>query len=988
MDAVAPAPVVHHKDRVANSTTIVNHKDRVANRDTTALEALVDEPKSSLQDTVLNAQVPHSAFVDHQPPRPSLPQLSPTEQQSNSIESGLPNVLENTHIVDQISAASPTAKTPSCAEPFNQSILSNSQQENRTSIPVPAASQHVSPTNSLNRKSLDRCSQFQGESVLSSGMCDRNAPCASDPVDIKYGPKSARLHRFDISLRILQVLVVVWSLSGISLWIASAVCIIINIAYTTFNITIHIWSPIYGLGAIGCLIWLLCRSFIRTHLRLIMLIWKQRVGADASNNKPSFFNSMYFAGSKLIEWQQFCTEKIKALFPYVFKKKDRAEPAVEDPVDIGPTIEEYHPPEAFPPGPLEPALDDVEEHMARKVDSMGNILYIIILVVIIGSPLIVISALYGYWIVLSYITMGTCIAAAVSIGLINFVKRVQRSGAVLFTVSNVPENMTPTEYLRSMYLSTLGFDDGHDMIHKLAEIGIAVGLWALFSTLIFTTIANNIKFAAAGLAMLVVSIVVRFPFARKGLSSYVDNTYMVALDGRRYYNGKSLWPAIILFVLRVIFFCLGFISLVYYDGNFTELSGLFSTTKVLKWISVFVYVIITLLRDLVFLIPMSTRLEQYKSSMNFRAIALGVITIAQVIIAISACVAVNGYSSSMTVVASYLAIDFRHPRCSWTIYHNSYFQEHINLRAKRRGIKNTRSTLRVLGLILFIAITIGFFAGSTKTLPFSNLHQYGSPTQSYQKSKIKPPVCTMDILGLDIQDYAALALAAYDAEPINSPSPWIKRPHLANFTPGIYGSIDPTGKSFYIEFRAPAPSNLSIIAVRGTLSFTDIFQDIYMYSTSVLLQSSSYFGTLVNLWPVEITSLAVYLISSVGRPGLSLSYWTAVAKQVRLLQTQDGREVVITGHSLGGAIAGIVGSNMGIPAIGFSAPGLGFQTINYGFSLANLESTFVNIVPNHDVVPTFDVQYGFIQDISCYSGEPLSCHSLLLTQITLAELCN
>ncbi|EGF81312.1 hypothetical protein BATDEDRAFT_24182 [Batrachochytrium dendrobatidis JAM81] len=868
MDAVTPAPVVHHKDRVANSTTIVNHKDRVANRDTTALEALVDEPKSSLQDTVLNAQVPHSAFVDHQPPRPSLPQLSPTEQQSNSIESGLPNVLENTHIVDQISAASPTAKTPSCAEPFNQSILSNSQQENRTSIPVPAASQHVSPTNSLNRKSLDRCSQFQGESVLSSGMCDRNAPCASDPVDIKYGPKSARLHRFDISLR------------------------------------------------------------------------------------------------------------------------DRAEPAVEDPVDIGPTIEEYHPPEAFPPGPLEPALDDVEEHMARKVDSMGNILYIIILVVIIGSPLIVISALYGYWIVLSYITMGTCIAAAVSIGLINFVKRVQRSGAVLFTVSNVPENMTPTEYLRSMYLSTLGFDDGHDMIHKLAEIGIAVGLWALFSTLIFTTIANNIKFAAAGLAMLVVSIVVRFPFARKGLSSYVDNTYMVALDGRRYYNGKSLWPAIILFVLRVIFFCLGFISLVYYDGNFTELSGLFSTTKVLKWISVFVYVIITLLRDLVFLIPMSTRLEQYKSSMNFRAIALGVITIAQVIIAISACVAVNGYSSSMAVVASYLAIDFRHPRCSWTIYHNSYFQEHINLRAKRRGIKNTRSTLRVLGLILFIAITIGFFAGSTKTLPFSNLHQYGSPTQSYQKSKIKPPVCAMDILGLDIQDYAALALAAYDAEPINSPSPWIKRPHLANFTPGIYGSIDPTGKSFYIEFRAPAPSNLSIIAVRGTLSFTDIFQDIYMYSTSVLLQSSSYFGTLVNLWPVEITSLAVYLISSVGRPGLSLSYWTAVAKQVRLLQTQDGREVVITGHSLGGAIAGIVGSNMGIPAIGFSAPGLGFQTINYGFSLANLESTFVNIVPNHDVVPTFDVQYGFIQDISCYSGEPLSCHSLLLTQITLAELCN
>ncbi|KAL2919291.1 hypothetical protein HK105_200934 [Polyrhizophydium stewartii] len=838
-----------------------------------------------------------------------------------------------------------------------------------------------------------------------------------DPVDIR-GPSSARLHRFSVSLRVLQIFIILWLLSGLTLWLTAMFCVIINVAYVTFNSVIEIWSPLYGLGGIVSFIWLLARSFLRTYLRLIVLIWKLNAGAQAPGKEDVFFGTLYKTAGYIIRAKDSTISHVKESLASLFKfskNPDATLPrtqhgaiAPEDDIHDGAANADYPDPKPAGAGYEEqksPALDDIEDALARRSDSVGNLIYVMILAVIIGSPLIAISALYGYWIVISYLTMGISMAAACVIGLINLLRRFFRSYYVLSTLHKCPTSMKPREYLFASYIATLGMDDGLDLIRKIAGLGIAIGFWCVVSSIMFESFKQNIVFNAMGLLVLVVAAIIRTPFVLNYFRKPTNRTYMTTIDRRKYYNGRHQWPAWTMFGLRAIFFIVAFLSLVYYDGNFTAILGLFTSPTILKWALIAAFVIVTVLRDLLFLLPLPEEKYQIEGSVQMRAMMLGGATILQMAIAISACFTGGGYASSMSLVASFLSLDFRpvllatpamtltmtpgrvDPRCSWTIYKNPYWVDDIERRAKRRGIMNTRNTLKTIGVILFAAVLIGFIAGGSKSLPFTGIVRPVGTNDTVRPSSFMPPVCTISIRNLDIQDFAAMALGAYSDNPMIEPAKWAtSRPNIANFTYGVYGSLDTRNQSFYIEYRAPAPSTLSVVAVRGTSSFSDIFQDVYMYSTSVLLQTSSYAGTLVNAWPVEIVSLLVLMISSVGRPGLSLSYWTVVAKQVEKLQDQ-GREVIVTGHSLGGAVAGIVGANRDIPAVGFSAPGLGYQTANYGFTLARLSRNFINIVPNHDVVPTFDVQYGFIQDISCNEGEPLSCHSLTLTQTTLGKMC-
>ncbi|KAI8924903.1 hypothetical protein BC831DRAFT_401812 [Entophlyctis helioformis] len=631
-------------------------------------------------------------------------------------------------------------------------------------------------------------------------------------------------------------------------------------------------------------------------------------------------------------------------------------------------------------------VDEMAEQLALRTDNVGNYIYISLLALFFGLPLLIISSLYGYWIVVSNLTMGTCLAAAIVLFSVNFYKRVTRSYTVLMTLDNPPDTMSYQDYLRASYVATLGMDDGLNLISKIAGLAIGTGFWALVGTFFFLSVSRNIGFEISSGVVLLLGAILRTPIVLRYLSRFTESTYFVSNDNRSYYNGKHIWPAVTLYVLRFAFYGMGFMSLVYYDTDF-DTNAVLGDSKSAKWLLIAIFVLIAMVRDMLFLIPLPTS-ENVTRAVKARGMMIASMTLFKVIIAIVARTIVGGYASSLALLASYMSIDFRHPRCSWTIYNNPYWSEHVSRRAKRRGIMNTRNTLRTLGFFVLAALSIGFVTGGTRSLPFPSLGQQNMLPEQ-QRSMFTSPLCTVRVRGLSVLDYSEMAFASYSQNASGIPSNWTATnyPRLAGFKAGISDSLDPTGQSFYIEYRAPPPSNLSVIAVRGTYSFSDILQDVYIYSTAVLLQSSSYAGTMINMWPIEIVALLVQSISKVGRTQFSLSYWEPVAKKVAYLRDVEKRDVVMTGHSLGGAIAGIVGANEDIPAIGISAPGLGLQSATYGFSLQRLTENFLNIVPNHDVVPDFDVQYGLIQDISCYKGEPLSCHSLTLTQETLQTLC-
>merc|ERR1712151_612662 len=99
-----------------------------------------------------------------------------------------------------------------------------------------------------------------------------------------------------------------------------------------------------------------------------------------------------------------------------------------------------------------------------------------------------------------------------------------------------------------------------------------------------------------------------------------------------------------------------------------------------------------------------------------------------------------------------------------------------------------------------------------------------------------------------------------------------------------------------------------------------------------------------------------------------------------------GYSIIVTGHSLGGGLAGVASAAHQIQGVGFSAPGLLYQTKRMGISNQDLQFTFTEIQPQNDVVPRADVQMGAINWIKC-AKDPLTCHMVAKTSCELWRRC-
>merc|ERR1712048_1364303 len=85
-------------------------------------------------------------------------------------------------------------------------------------------------------------------------------------------------------------------------------------------------------------------------------------------------------------------------------------------------------------------------------------------------------------------------------------------------------------------------------------------------------------------------------------------------------------------------------------------------------------------------------------------------------------------------------------------------------------------------------------------------------------------------------------------------------------------------------------------------------------------------------------------------------------------------DIVLTGHSLGGGVAQVIGSRLGVSTLVFSSPGVGYSVKRFGMlkedtmnghAVQAAESKVVNVVPALDVVPRVDLQIAVTQQIEC-----------------------
>jgi len=236
--------------------------------------------------------------------------------------------------------------------------------------------------------------------------------------------------------------------------------------------------------------------------------------------------------------------------------------------------------------------------------------------------------------------------------------------------------------------------------------------------------------------------------------------------------------------------------------------------------------------------------------------------------------------------------------------------------------------------------------------------------------------------GLSIGDFALLSSLAYE-------SPHTLEASLQHFFPGWKlkyeriaqeKEINGTSKTAddwttFFEF-ANEDESVSVVAIRGTDSTLDILSDINLWAPAAFLQLFELVGPWMS---IGVSQAIAYLVL---KP-LDQYYNQLMSHTATQQKKHPERTWYMTGHSLGGGLAKLVGGQLGIEAITFMAPGVE-RTLYLSLNQAQEKATetintllrhAVTIQPRNDLVSRVDSQVGTVLPVEC-SKDPLTCHSL------------
>mmetsp|Transcript_17962 Transcript_17962/g.50898 ORF Transcript_17962/g.50898 Transcript_17962/m.50898 type:complete len:648 (+) Transcript_17962:3-1946(+) len=204
-------------------------------------------------------------------------------------------------------------------------------------------------------------------------------------------------------------------------------------------------------------------------------------------------------------------------------------------------------------------------------------------------------------------------------------------------------------------------------------------------------------------------------------------------------------------------------------------------------------------------------------------------------------------------------------------------------------------------------------------------------------------VCDHQWHGLNILDYALLSLASYFD---------VTDPGLQHFLDGAF----PAGSGLQwhrnhtsskaaekmrriswieVEFEGHGVEKpVLVIAVRGTdpIRVSDLIEDIRMWTEPIAFSILSTLFPTVRMWPrrtVEMIIVGIHdFLSALGMPSDDWSYKYLLRRISEIPRERYGK-IVLTGHSLGGAVAAIVGVMTRLPVVVISPPGIYWSLAKY-----------------------------------------------------------
>ncbi|GMF12458.1 unnamed protein product [Phytophthora lilii] len=242
--------------------------------------------------------------------------------------------------------------------------------------------------------------------------------------------------------------------------------------------------------------------------------------------------------------------------------------------------------------------------------------------------------------------------------------------------------------------------------------------------------------------------------------------------------------------------------------------------------------------------------------------------------------------------------------------------------------------------------------------------------------------CSISYQGLSVLDLALMADAAYGT------TTDIQKSILENRFNGteledwkyVARNNESTDGQSWMEIYFPSV-NMTVITVRGTASATDALEDMHFWFGISIMQAANVFVPFLKQLPRAflVKMLSMRLISSI----MPSPVYTDLLNHSVDTRARVGNNLVVTGHSLGGAIAAMIGAKTKTSAVSFSGPGLLYSLGRFDITSQDVRDYVLTMKPRKDIVPQVDELGGMVQEIRCKKSSPMGCHS---TSTHLCEL--
>jgi len=191
----------------------------------------------------------------------------------------------------------------------------------------------------------------------------------------------------------------------------------------------------------------------------------------------------------------------------------------------------------------------------------------------------------------------------------------------------------------------------------------------------------------------------------------------------------------------------------------------------------------------------------------------------------------------------------------------------------------------------------------------------------------------------------------------------------------------------------PFPKDLFMISIRGTNKPLDLLADMQIWFPVMTLQLVRFILPLASMWNPILPYLIWYTNFLETAPSSELSYIEDLVDFIKALKSKHhGSPIGLTGHSLGGGVAMIIGAKEKIPAVAISGPNSWLSRFKFGISKERLEQYSLNIIPRGDPVPQIDDIALLSEEILCRAkpqeGFGLgACHSVTRSLCEIQFVC-